>query len=114
MSFTILLAEAAHVANDCVAVAGIATCIGSLLIGLFNLGAEPGYRKSDPFLEIALLCVLAGGICQIALSSQPTQPDTIGFVFRFSVPFTNFLFVGILLMLVFRLVVLRRRFNSWA
>jgi hypothetical protein len=114
MLVTSILAEAAHVANDCVAVAGIAACIGSLVFGLFDLGVEPGSRRSDPFLGTALFCVFSGGICQIALLSQPVHPDTIGIVFRFSVPFTNLLFVGTLLMLVFRLVVLRRSFDVWA
>jgi hypothetical protein len=104
--------KAAVMWNDLIAAIATGSCECSIIDALFNVAAEPGFRRPDPFLAVRLFCVIIGGIGQEALIAQSVQSEPVGFVFRLTVPFTNFVFLGSLILLILHMILPGPRFNA--
>lgn len=111
MTLIDILAGLAITFSDLLAVGSIIGCAVSLIIRCLNFAADPGFRIADKFFTPGLVCLVFGSILQLALLSTPSQPDTIGFVFRVPVQFAGILFVLSILLIMLRIGTTKAMFS---
>lgn len=103
-----VFAALAIVINVFLAGASVVLLGRSLIMGIFNVGAEPGFRIPDPFLGSGIGTLLLGVIFQIALLYRYPDTETIGFIIRLPTGLVNAIFLIAFTLLVLCLWIPRR------